>query len=101
MYICYLNDKFYGTGSKEYMNELFKDYVVSCDMYGKYDCEFRIVRVTNENMKKELLNKINVGDVVRYLPNGNKYYVGKIENNEIYLLDDDGMFLVTIEEIIK
>lgn len=54
MYICFLNGEFYGGGNSEYMNELFRDYVVSCDMYGKYDCEFRIVRVTNANFKEKL-----------------------------------------------
>lgn len=48
MYICYLNDRFYGSGSGDHMNKLFKDYVTTCDMYGKYECKFRIVRVTDK-----------------------------------------------------
>lgn len=44
MYECYLNGKFYGSGNLEYMHELFKDYVVACQMYGKRECEFKVVR---------------------------------------------------------
>ena len=43
-YKCYLNGSLYGIGDLEYMNELFRDYVVICEMYGKTKCEFRIVR---------------------------------------------------------
>lgn len=44
IYACFLNGKLYGTGDLEYMNELFRDYVVACEMYGRESCEFRIVR---------------------------------------------------------
>lgn len=42
-YKCYLNGKFYGSGSLDYMHELFKDYVITCKMYGKKECDFKIV----------------------------------------------------------
>lgn len=41
-YRCYLNGEVYGVGSLEYMNELFKDYVVNFRMYGNEECTFRI-----------------------------------------------------------
>jgi hypothetical protein len=44
MYACYLNGNIYGVGDLEYMNELFRDYVVTCEMYGREVCEFKIVR---------------------------------------------------------
>ena len=43
-YICYLNGKFYGIGGLEYVRELFVDYVVACEMYGRKECEFKIVK---------------------------------------------------------
>lgn len=47
MYMCYLNGKFYGIGDLAYMHELFKDYVITCEMYEKKECEFKIVKVEN------------------------------------------------------
>ena len=44
MYKCYLNGSLYGVGNLACMNELFCDYVVTHEMYGKTKCEFRIVR---------------------------------------------------------
>ena len=43
-YECYLNGNRYGIGSLDYMLELFKDYVVTCEMYGKDEAEFKIVK---------------------------------------------------------
>lgn len=51
-YTCYLNDKFYGYGPPEYMNELFKDYVVSCGMYDKKEVSFEIVEGFNPRAKE-------------------------------------------------
>lgn len=45
MYMCYLNGKFYGSGNLKYMKELFVDYVVTCEMYGKDEVEFKIVKI--------------------------------------------------------
>jgi len=45
-YKCYLNGQFYGSGSLLYMRELFVDYVVTCQMYGREECEFKIVKNT-------------------------------------------------------
>lgn len=42
MYSLYLNGKFYGSGPLEYMNELIRDYVVICQMYGKKKVSFDI-----------------------------------------------------------
>lgn len=42
IYACFLNGKLYGCGDIEYMNDLFRDYVVYCEMYGRDDCTFRI-----------------------------------------------------------
>ncbi|MBL4952073.1 hypothetical protein JK635_07600 [Neobacillus sp. YIM B02564] len=44
LYKCYLNGKFYGGGNLNYILELFKDYVVTCKMYGKKECDFKIVK---------------------------------------------------------
>lgn len=44
VYRCYLNGSIYGCGNLEYMNELFKDYVVTMEMYGKKKVEFEIVK---------------------------------------------------------
>lgn len=46
MYKCYLNGKFYGSGDLAYMKELFVDYVVTCEMYGKSECNFKIIKST-------------------------------------------------------
>lgn len=43
-YKCFLNGVFYGCGDLGYMHELFEDYVVTCKMYGKKECEFKIVK---------------------------------------------------------
>jgi hypothetical protein len=44
VYKCYLNGKFYGSGNLKYMHELFKDYVINCKMYGREECEFKIIK---------------------------------------------------------
>ena len=44
LYTCYLNGHIYGRGSLEYMLELFKDYVVTCEMYGKKEVDIKIKR---------------------------------------------------------
>lgn len=44
-YKCYLNGILYGAGDLEYMNELFRDYVVTNKMYGKLSCDFKIEKV--------------------------------------------------------
>lgn len=64
-YICYLNDKVYGMGSKEYMAELFKDYVVHCEMYGKKEVKFVVKRVTDVEFNKELQAVIEGRNEVR------------------------------------
>ncbi|ASB89252.1 MULTISPECIES: hypothetical protein [Bacillus] len=51
-YACFLNGKFYGAGNLEYMNELFRDYVVNSEMYGKGECAFRI---TSQEKAREIL----------------------------------------------
>lgn len=54
-YVCFLNGKFYGAGDLEYMNDLFRDYVVISEMYGKDDCTFRIT--TKEKAREILVNE--------------------------------------------
>ncbi|MBG9882764.1 MULTISPECIES: hypothetical protein [Bacillus subtilis group] len=54
-YACFLNGKFYGAGNLEYMNELFRDYVVSSEMYGKDECVFRIT--SQEKARRILINE--------------------------------------------
>ena len=44
MFTCYLNGEFYGSGDADYIRELFVDYVVTCEMYGRKECEFKIVK---------------------------------------------------------
>lgn len=43
-YICYINGKFYGLGSLEYMKELTNDYLIDCKMYNKSEFTFKIIR---------------------------------------------------------
>ena len=43
-YECYLNGEFYGSGDLYYMKELFVDYVITCEMYGKKQCDFKIIK---------------------------------------------------------
>lgn len=47
-YKCYLNGVFYGIGDLKYMQELFVDYVVTCKMYGREQCEFNIVKAQDK-----------------------------------------------------
>jgi hypothetical protein len=49
MYECYLNGNFYGSGDLSYMKELFVDYVVTCEMYGREQCDFKIVKRSATN----------------------------------------------------
>lgn len=44
-HIFYLDGKIYGKGDAQYMAELFRDYVLTSDMYGKKSVEFRIERI--------------------------------------------------------
>ncbi|MEK4824567.1 hypothetical protein NSS71_08410 [Niallia sp. FSL W8-0951] len=55
VYHCYLNGSFYGAGSKEYMKELFIDYVVTCEMYGKDKCSFEIVKKDLNKVRKKII----------------------------------------------
>ncbi|KAA0813070.1 hypothetical protein SFC27_22585 [Bacillus licheniformis] len=57
IYACFLNGKFYGAGDLEYMHELFRDYVVYCEMYGRDDCTFR---VTTKEKARELMIKESI-----------------------------------------
>jgi hypothetical protein len=43
-YKCYLNGKFYGSGPLAYMRELFVDYVILNQMYGRSEVDFKIVK---------------------------------------------------------
>lgn len=62
VYMCYLNGRLYGSGNLDYMHELFKDYVVTCEMYGKRECEFKIVRKTLGPEKEEDIDQGGGGD---------------------------------------
>lgn len=44
-YECWLNGQFYGGGNLAYMKELFVDYVINCEMYGKKQAEFKIIEI--------------------------------------------------------
>ena len=55
MYACFLNGKLYGCGDIEYVNDLFRDYVVNCEMYGRDDCTFHIT--TKEKACRLLINE--------------------------------------------
>ncbi|EME76200.1 hypothetical protein OZL92_20850 [Bacillus sonorensis] len=56
-YACFINGKFYGAGDLEYMNELFRDYVITHGLYGKDDCTFRIT--TKEKAREIVTQSIN------------------------------------------
>ena len=43
-YKCYLNGVLYGAGNLSYIHELFTDYVIDCNMYGKKECDFKITK---------------------------------------------------------
>lgn len=49
-YELYLNGKIYGVGPKDYMTELFKDYVEYCEMYGNEETSF-VVRKREKGPK--------------------------------------------------
>lgn len=44
IYIMKLNGRLYGTGNSEYMCELFRDYVLACDIYGRDKVTFEVIR---------------------------------------------------------
>lgn len=51
---CHLKGQYYGQGDIDYMKELFIDYFVTMDMYGREEAEFKVVRInkqTKENGK--------------------------------------------------
>lgn len=50
-YKCFLNDTVYGAGSLDYMKELFVDYVITHKMYGKKECDFKIVKDIDLDIK--------------------------------------------------
>lgn len=54
--MCFLNGKLYGCGDIEYMNDLFCDYVVYCEMYGRDDCIFWIIM--KEKVCRLVINEI-------------------------------------------
>ncbi|PFK99925.1 hypothetical protein COJ01_17925 [Priestia megaterium] len=58
-YTCYLNGNFYGYGPLEYMNELFRDYVVACEMYGRKEVSFDIVEGFNPKAQQNGENDTN------------------------------------------
>lgn len=57
IYECYLNGQLYGSGSLEYMNELFKDYVVTMKMYGKARVTFEVVQKYDHSNTMEGLDE--------------------------------------------
>lgn len=57
-YKCFLNGSLYGVESLNYMNELFRDYVVTREMYGSKKASFEIVKIENE--RKSLMSKLLV-----------------------------------------
>lgn len=44
LYKCFLNGVLYGCGDLSYIHELFRDYVITSKMYGKKECDFKIVK---------------------------------------------------------
>lgn len=44
IYMCYLNGRLYGSGGLDYIHELFKDYFITCKMYGKSECDFKVIK---------------------------------------------------------
>lgn len=43
-HMCYINGSPYGRGDADYMVELFRDHVATCDMYGGDSVDFRVER---------------------------------------------------------
>jgi hypothetical protein len=44
----YKNGRFYGRGRLDYMTELFKDWVETCEMYGKDEVIFKVEKVKRQ-----------------------------------------------------
>lgn len=44
IYMCYLNGSLYGSGDLDHIHELFKDYFITCKMYGRSECDFKVVK---------------------------------------------------------
>ncbi|HFK1685263.1 TPA: hypothetical protein ACGXND_005230 [Bacillus tropicus] len=44
IYLLFLNGKYYGCGSKDHINSLITDYIVNCDMYGKEEVYFKVLK---------------------------------------------------------
>lgn len=55
LYACFLNGNLYVKGDLDYMNTLFRDWVVDCEMYGKDDVTFRVTTV--ERMREIMLKE--------------------------------------------
>lgn len=53
LYTAYLNGRLYGKGNHDYMVELFRDYVSSCDMYGNDEMTFVVKRNDYSKSKGE------------------------------------------------
>lgn len=49
LFICELNGNHYGHGDIDYMRELFTDYFVTMDMYGRSEADFKIIRTRKGN----------------------------------------------------
>lgn len=44
-YVLLLNDKVYGTGSIEHINELIREYLIVRKMYNKEVCNFKVMEL--------------------------------------------------------
>lgn len=67
IYNFYLNGSFYGSGNLEYMKELFVDYVITCEMYGKDKCSFEIVK-KERNKTLVALEELGKMKYSKYMP---------------------------------
>lgn len=89
-YKCYLNGMFYGSGDINHIHELFKDYVITCKMYGRKECTFKVVGGSSDmNLTiEELLEKLDKydDDKVFKFSNG-KFFNGDFDSYRGYYKD--------------
>lgn len=52
LYILFLNNRIYGRGKWEYIQELMNDYVITKNMHGSEVVDFKIVESTDKTRQK-------------------------------------------------
>lgn len=58
LYQCYLNGKPYGVGDLGYMKELFVDYFITCEMYGRDSADFKVEKIDRDEKMKRVMKNV-------------------------------------------